>query len=253
MFPANWVRGALAAAILLTTGGAAQDPSLEFDAASLKLATPPSDGRFSIGFHVDPGRITADYVTMRDLIQTAYAVPAGHKLIGPDWIDSDSIRYNLNAKAAGPATNKELCMMLRNLLIQRCQVKVHTEDRTTPVFALVVAAKGFKLTPVEFDGPDPNVASVHYTTDGAEFKHATMARLANVLTVIGRPVIDSTGIKGVYDFKLTFADPLFQRRNQESDLPTIPEAVQTIGLKMESREAPIAFYIIDHVERVPVE
>jgi len=253
MFSAVSVRGVFGAVIFFAAAAPAQDTSLEFEAASLKLAIPPSDGRYAIGFHFDPGRLTADYVTMRDLLQTAYAVPAGHKLIGPDWIDSDSVRYNLNAKAAGAATNKELCIMLRNLLSKRCQVKVHTEDRVTPVFALVVGSKGFKLTPVEFAGDKPNFQAVHYRKDGAEFKHTSMALLANILTIAGRPVIDSTGIKGVYDFQLTFFNPLFHRPTDPEDEPTIPVAVQQIGLKMESREAPVAFYIVDHVERTPVE
>jgi hypothetical protein len=65
----------------------------EFDAASIKMSDFPKDGGPAIGLRFETGRFVAVYVSMQDLIQAAYAVPAGYKIVGPDWVNSMSIRY----------------------------------------------------------------------------------------------------------------------------------------------------------------
>lgn len=53
--------------------------------------------------------------------------------------------------------------------------------------------------------------------------------------------MDNTGLKGNYDFELTF------ERDGESS--SIFSALQEqLGLKLESKKAPVEFLIIDHVE-----
>jgi uncharacterized protein (TIGR03435 family) len=69
---------------------------------------------------------------------------------------------------------------------------------------------------------------------------------------LGGPVTDSTGLHGVYDFILSWmvdssaaTDPTGQ---------TLVEAVQEqLGLKLERKKGSIAVFVVDHVEKFPVE
>jgi len=232
--------------------------ALEFEAASVKLVKVPSDGRFRIGARFDPGQFVGEYMTMQEYIQTAYALQQGDKIVGPDWMSSrESAIYNITAKAAGPAKAKDLRVMLQNLLASRFQLRLHTEERPAPVYALVAGGKGIKLTPVKFDGSDPNAGAIHYMQSGAEFQHTSMALFAHALSsnTLGR-VIDATGIQDLFDFKLTYAtqgwEPLLDPPI-ESGQPSIFTALQGIGLKLERRQGSVTVFMVDHVDRVPSE
>jgi uncharacterized protein (TIGR03435 family) len=69
-----------------------------------------------------------------------------------------------------------------------------------------------------------------------------------------RVVIDATGLKGSYDFELNWSPddghaPLLNGVPQESTGPSIFTAFQEqLGLKLESRKAPVEVLVIDHVE-----
>ena len=239
---------------------------LEFEAASVKLVTSARDGR-AIGSRYDPGQYRADYVTMRDLIAEAYAVQTNSKITGPDWINSDSTVYVINAKTPGQRNYREVRVMLQHLLASRFQLKLHTVERTTPAYALVVGSKGLKLTPVKFEG-DPSQGAIHPVVSGSdvkpgalktEFKHTSMKMFAGYLNNwgnFGRPVTDETGVTDLFDFDLTYAAKGFQpllNPPPDNDKPTIIEAVQALGLKLETRQGKVTDYVIDHVEREPVE
>jgi uncharacterized protein (TIGR03435 family) len=251
--PLRDVRGLLLLSACLAF---AQTAALEFDAASVKQVTFPKDGRWAIGCNSDPGQYSCDYIMLYDLIADAYSVPAGRKIVGPDWMRSNP--YSVHAKAAGPASRADLKIMLQHLLASRFQLKLHTEDRPAPVYALVVGGKSIRLDPVTYDG-DPNQGAFHPKVSGTEFKHTSMAMFAGFLSGwanLGRPVIDETGIKELYDFDLSYATKGFTPildPPPDSDLPSIFEAIKKIGLKLESRQANITTYIVDHVEQVPTE
>jgi uncharacterized protein (TIGR03435 family) len=100
-----------------------------------------------------------------------------------------------------------------------------------------------------------------------------------------RPVIDQTGLKGKYDFKLHFdpsslpggrggpimgpmmkegepgpgpgpggADPSGRIVPEGDAPPSIFNALQEqLGLKLESRKGPVELLVIDHVEKTPTE
>jgi uncharacterized protein (TIGR03435 family) len=68
-----------------------------------------------------------------------------------------------------------------------------------------------------------------------------------------RQVIDNTGIKGRYDFTLTF-DPNPVPRSGTGAPPRLGPDVfsavrEQLGLNLESARAPVQFLVIDHVER----
>jgi uncharacterized protein (TIGR03435 family) len=98
-----------------------------------------------------------------------------------------------------------------------------------------------------------------------------MQEIATMLTgQVGRPVTDSTGLTGKYDYTLTFASetmgggggaalvaasdsgPLLDPDGDNG--PTIFSAIQEqLGLKLEQKKGTVDMFVIDHVEKMPTE
>ena len=91
------------------------------------------------------------------------------------------------------------------------------------------------------------------------FKNESMPDFAWALSrtagIGDRVVVDDTGLKGNYDFELTFerdSAPAGADVGEPARLvgPSIFSALQEqLGLKLESKKAPVEFLIIDHIER----
>ncbi|HEY4362083.1 MAG TPA: TIGR03435 family protein [Bryobacteraceae bacterium] len=87
---------------------------------------------------------------------------------------------------------------------------------------------------------------------------------------LDKPVVDMTGLTGNYDFTLKFAQDDFRammirsaiaagavlppealKLLEASNGDSLPNALETLGLKLESRKAPIEVLVIDHIEKTP--
>jgi uncharacterized protein (TIGR03435 family) len=67
----------------------------------------------------------------------------------------------------------------------------------------------------------------------------------NLSYLVGRPVIDKTGLTGTYDF--TYIAAAYYRAPHEDDISPFT-AVKELGLKLESQKAPVEIVVVDHVE-----
>jgi uncharacterized protein (TIGR03435 family) len=71
--------------------------------------------------------------------------------------------------------------------------------------------------------------------------------------------LDKTGITGVYDFRFEMAANNMDlkmniARNMENPDPApVAEALQRIGLKLESEKGPMEVLLIDRAEKAPTE
>src|SRR5579862_1044021 len=179
-----------------------------------------------------PGTFSAENQTLRNLIQEAYGVPSGQGtwlpffvapgkgmtiVGGPDWVEAD--RYDVIAKwdavrlgesltmqSIGQAQS-EMNLMLRALLEERFQLRVHRETRDLPVYQMTITKPG-KLRHgncTTFDPGDSLAQESDYcggsrlgrkgsdwTLDGRGMK---MAQLADTLSFLigSRTIIDKTG------------------------------------------------------------
>jgi uncharacterized protein (TIGR03435 family) len=122
-----------------------------FDVNSAKLAPP---GKV-IGFKItaDPGRLKSDNVSLGQLIEFAYNVPAA-KIIGQLPRD----RFDVEGQADGAHTRAEHRLMLQSLLAERFGLRLHRESREIRVDALVLG-KSPKLQATEITDPDPDSTS----------------------------------------------------------------------------------------------
>jgi len=151
-----------------------------------------------------------------------------------------------------PGTTRETArLMLRRMLADRFGLKVHTEEKTIPIYALVVAKSGFKLKPVEYPGSLQIRGGSGYFTASA----MPIARLAVYLgTVVDRPVIDATGVEGAYKIDLRWTpdyDDAGPRGTARKDRGIIGLIEGLLGLRLEGRKLPVSMLVVDHVERTP--
>ena len=73
---------------------------------------------------------------------------------------------------------------------------------------------------------------------------ASMTDFADWMSnMLGRPVLDQTSLAGHYAIDL--------RWQPEEPLEMISVAQRKLGVKFESKKAPFAILIVDHIEKVP--
>lgn len=133
--------------------------------------------------------------------------------------------------------------MMQAMLADRFRLAIHRETRTLPVYALIVGKSGIKLH--EGDGRGGMSAGPRLIRYGS----GTMGELAGQLSgYLGRQVIDRTSLTGQYAIDLSFAsvDPGAAAGDAG---PSIFQALQEAGLKLESTRGPVETLVIDHAEK----
>jgi uncharacterized protein (TIGR03435 family) len=150
-------------------------------------------------------------------------------------------------------------MMLQTLLGEEFKLRTHRETREYPVYAMVVANRGAKLKKSEAPEFDVKVRRRHL-----EFHRQSMSGLVRFLynprataqPAADRPVVDRTGLDGLFDFVLDWTqEPLEYDSAPGPALPgpSIFTAMeQQLGLKLQPGKAPIKFLVIDHAEKPAV-
>lgn len=259
-------------------------PVPKFEAASIRACDPSARAGLqrSENTNPTPGSLTISCVTLKDLIETAYHFSVdrpedSHTVLqvpiegGPDWVYSK--RFTINARAAGdPGPNIIRGPMLQKLLEERFNLKVRRISREVKVYALTIAKGGPKLQPFQAGTcidlkpgpPDPEQKPLcgagRSKRNGAvrtyEFFKMTVEEFAQNLGVnsgprlLDRPVIDKTGLAGLFNFTLTYEPETAAAPDEPSTGPSIFTAVQEqLGLKLEPAKGPADFLVIDSVDR----
>ena len=261
----------LASLSLLASGLHKQDAAkaaLNFEVASVKAAnTRPEPGEFG-GIRALPGGQTyvARFVPLKLMIKLMYKITDSQIVGGPDWINTD--RFDVRAKAEKPSTLDDLHIMFQTMLGDRFRLQFHRETRTLPAFVLSVDKTGSKMKvnegpdpfeiPIQFSGGGPPPAPPTFTGTrcNMEYLRWWLGQQLNGAQQVDRPVVDQTGLKGFYDFKLTYAPDLSGRTGPNGEAPPSfdgPNLFQALreqlGLKLESTKGPVEVFIIDHVEK----
>src|SRR5665213_1313975 len=103
--------------------------------------------------------VTFTNVSLADCIRFAYGLSSDSQLIGPDWIKSKELRYDIVAKTAPGTTREQALQMMQALLAERFKLALHREQRVLAYDALVVGKGGSKM-PEAKDGPASAPAGV---------------------------------------------------------------------------------------------
>jgi len=250
-------RGLLTALVLLQAarafGQATSAPA--FEAASIKPST--AEPGSSSGIPTRKGSISARNVTLKRCIRGAYDVQESQIVGGPKWVGED--RYDIDAKAAGPAGDRELMAMLQSLLSERFKLAFHRETRELPGYALVVGKTGLKAMHSQPEAESRSNSSREAIDAAACSMHQLAQKLSEVIHL---PVADLTGVEGAFDFQLKWMPEDMQAKPPSSgdrpgavpaDLangPSVFAALQEqLGLKLEPRKVPTEVLVIDHAEK----
>jgi uncharacterized protein (TIGR03435 family) len=268
----------------------------QFEVASIRPSAAPGADHVNVGVHVDGARISCTYLSLKDYIRMAYKVK-DYQISGPDWAAGE--RFDISATLPAGAKEDQVPDMLKALLADRFQMKLHRDSKDFPVYALVVGKGGLKAKESapeaeSKDGEEGPKGAVNVSGSGGRggvninlgrgsyftmadnkfvVRKLTMASFAEMLARFeDRPVVDMTGLSASYDFDLTFTDedyramlirsaitagvtlpPEALKALQYSSGDSLLGALEKVGLKLETRKAPLELLVIDHVLRVPTE
>lgn len=233
---------------LTSLAQAPSDQTLTFEVATVKLSSNETIQTPGRRIQTSPGSLVTRGLPLRQCINLAYNSPV--KIIGPDWLSD--VHLDIAAKAAMPAGNTELYQMLRSLLAARMGLRAHFEKREMPAYVMTVAKGGPKFTESHSEGP----VAVGRDKGAVLFQRVSMSDLAaEVSRIVGRPVVDATGLNGRYDVRMDMTSVMAvnQQDHMEAGDAMIRALQEQMGLKLEGRKEAIDTLIIDHVEKIPTE
>ena len=214
-----------------------------FDVASIRLSgtTAGSYLRFLPG-----GRLSGDS-WMKQVILVAYGVEDYQVTGGPGWLTTDW--YAIEAKTdKTDASKEEMRAMLQTLLADRFKLQVRQESKEFDVYNLVVDKGGPKLKPLA-KGED-----FHCTRDNTLMCGiSNPAELARWLKyIVGRPVMDKTGIEGRYEMLVDFDIYAYRGGTPPPDYnkPSLEKMLEEqFGLRMVPAKEAMPVYVVESISR----
>jgi uncharacterized protein (TIGR03435 family) len=245
----------LAALIIIVQSwiGLAQQPA--FEVASIKPggpagSLPPTMGPPGPGPTMGATTFSAHGKSLVWLIRTAYGVDQAQVSGGPSWVTSDP--WDVDARAAAPATPEQMLGMLQTLLADRFQLRFHRDTKDVEWNVLTVAKGGPKFGK-QFrvvSGDMPAAQRVKAAANQIGPAYMAMKVFAGFLqsnmsmdlathhpldTGPARPVLDRTDLPGTYAITI--------KTEGETDWSQLLE--RQLGLKVELRNVPTESIVID--------
>jgi uncharacterized protein (TIGR03435 family) len=280
----------------------ASSPAPSFEVASVRRGGPHEPD----SIHFLPGRLVARNQIMLMIIGLAYGRdfgdfgfrPLRHDRIvgGPDWIRpgqfsygegydieakmDDSLAAKFGNRECGPAFAHGRCayrqtmmLMLQSLLSDRFKLQVRHETREGPVYALVVAEGGSKLSTCSLPFSSTDTAALpprpspcppgKRCVEGCMPTSVLADRLSFDVPEL-RPVLDQTGLNGSFNVKLQFGQANIADETESDGSnpgiaspppvgsvgPSLFKAVQLqLGLKLKPTKGPVETLVIEYIER----
>jgi uncharacterized protein (TIGR03435 family) len=214
-----------------------------FEVATVKLNQAGATG--ANGFSPSPGHLRVMNSTLEQMIHAAFHVSASALAGAAGWMQSN--RYDIDAKAPGNSSFDDDLVMLRALLIDRFQLRFHTETRQLTTFPLVIGKNGPKFQTSKDDGAGGKGRIIIRPTEisgvNIPFGHFVSVLAAQ----LSRSVINDTGLTGKFDLSLKYVrDDAPDAANGPSLFAALEEQ---LGLKLESRKGPVEVMVIDSAEK----
>lgn len=220
-----------------------------FEVATIRPSEPGASGT---DIDMVGRRFVLKNYPLRDMVAFAYGLHRDQVLNGPDWMKD---RFDVNGipDVEGDPSVKQMQIMVQKLLVDRFGLKFHREQKELPMYAITVAKTGVKM-PVskkpEAEGPDFNVnGGAHRRV--LNCTNTTMDEFALGLQsfFLEKPVVDQTGLKGRYDFTLTW-NPDLGDDGEAADVPSIYTAFpEQLGLRIEAKKGMVGVMVVEGVTR----
>ncbi len=213
--------------------------------SSLRPVGPDARGRIQIR----PAGISAKNVSLKDLIVAAWDVERYQVLGGPGWLDT--AEYDIEASAGAAADPSAIRAMLRQLLTDRFRLAVREEKKELRGYALMVAPDGLRISAAS-GAPPPNTMDAEMRRFAAYLSiQLTIPALQDptVPSIAGGtpvPVVDETGLTGVYRFPLDLKPELAT----DAFILWQPFLSDRMGLKLVSKKVTANCIMIERADRV---
>jgi uncharacterized protein (TIGR03435 family) len=253
-----------------------------FDVASVKPHDPSSEHFCLLEIRAPERRWSAKACPLVNLIRYAYGLNSS-QVVMPDPAVPGSFDILASFRDSANLTREQVLAMVQQTLVERFHLVAHHEQRPVPIYALVLArtdgrlGKGMNRSSIDCekwiaegrsrtDEGVPSALTANHKRNACGIAPgkdylvggtATTAELATRLEVIvGRRVVDRTGLTGGFDLDLQFSrSPLTAAPANDAaaapsgDAPLIFTAIQEqLGLKLEATTAPLDVLVVDHVE-----
>ena len=282
-------RGILVVFAWVAACGQTPPASPEFEVASVKPSASQGANQVNVGVHVDGAQFHCSYLSLKDYIRLAYRVKE-YQISGPDWLATerfdidaklpegakreqvpDMMKALLAARFQLKLHRESKDFPVYGLVVAKGGLKMkespHPDGAAASAAVEVTASGGPGSTTV-------NLGNGSYYTMGNnrfEAKRLNMVALADTLArFVDRPVVDMTELKGNYDLTLELSPEDFRAMRIRSAIvagvvlppevlrglegvsdDSLFAALQALGLKLESRKAPLDVLVIDQVEKAP--
>jgi uncharacterized protein (TIGR03435 family) len=253
------LRGFLCATLL---SGAAFGQSVDkFEAADVH-ASPHSDNAFNLfmrGPQTRAGRYEIRTATMVDLIGAAYGVDSDKVYGGPNWLELD--RFDVTAKLPPQSTPDSRKALLRTLLAERFHLVAHPDSRPMPAY-IMTASKHPQLKDAD-PGAQKGCQGKSRSQDAAPIDpievacHGlTAAEIASSLHdmaggYLRAPVVDSTGLKGTYDFDIKWTGRGELAAAGAEGISIFDAVDKQLGLKLDLQKSPLPVVVVERVDETP--
>jgi uncharacterized protein (TIGR03435 family) len=266
---------------------------LEFEVASIRPSSKDlrDAAPVALGLRMDGSQARIGALTLRDYIAMAYRSKS-YQVVGADWLATERFDVNaklpegstvdqipgmiqsLLAERFGLKFHREPKEMPVYALVRGKPPLKLTDSRVDPEALAPTGAVNISATGGA-GGVAVNLGNgSSYTFTGGKFEGRKIAGrvLADVLErYTDRPIVDATDLNGTYDFSFTVTPEDYQTLliraavNSGVFLPPqalrlldnggdpLSDALSQLGLKLESRKAPVDLLVVDQILKAPTD
>jgi uncharacterized protein (TIGR03435 family) len=272
------------ASVRPSKAGASQRANVPLDSGNVYGSISADDARTAAG-----GYLIATHQPLWRYISFAYKLSGTQELSlrfsifngvpksnAPFWVtgsfDSSPEFFDISARAPADTSIDQMRLMMQALLAERFKLATHFVTADAPVFALMLVKQGVTGPNLQLHPESDTCAGakaelpalcgvIGHVTSTAPGQHfggrgislslfATSIPTMTGIAAVPRPVVDQTGLAGLYDFTLTWVHDTSGDDAIPDNTAAFRNALKTqLGLEMKNSHAPISFLIVDHVER----
>jgi uncharacterized protein (TIGR03435 family) len=242
-------------ALLIVIAYAARAQSTpSFEVASVRPSQHEVGPDYNNQITYSPTGLTGKNVTLKRLIAEAWHCQM-NQVLGPPWLDQNE--YDIVARAPEGSSKEQISLMLRSLLSDRFHLKEHSDTRQMRVYELAIAQGGPRIHQVQPEAAAISGSGFHFRGDMREFADLLAVQFSipaadnpSVPTRAGGspiPVLDKTGMQGIYDFSVDLRPEL-----GTDTFTAWKRALEgQLGLKIESRKGDVAVVVVDDAAKIP--
>jgi uncharacterized protein (TIGR03435 family) len=270
---------------------AQSDPRPQFEVASIKQSPAQMPNQAAVGLHIDGAQVRCNYLALREYLVMAYQVKP-NQIIGPDWIATERFDIAAKIpQGSNREKIREMIQSLLEDRFQlkthrdkkefpvygltqaKGGLKIKPlppdpEDANRHAFDMTASGSAAGVN-IDFGGG----SSLSLTPGKFQVKKLSLTQFCDALSRFAdRPVVDMTEAPGLYDFSVDLTPEdyraLLIRSAINAGVSLPPEAMralegvsgdslflslQSAGLKMETRKAPLDVLVVDSISKTPTE